>query len=135
MYKRLYSLHEQSILIYLGLLLLLNQYAFIRSMNAFLKMFWLFESWLIEFTMNVYSVEISIWIVCFNKIIKHYVFNWLIWNFLLCFIFSWTMIHYYFVFCFWKLKLHIKNWNIKEYVKTKWICLICNIYQLHEKYL
>ena len=34
-----------------------------------------------------------------NKIIKHYhIFNWLRIIFLSCFILSWTIIHYYFVF-------------------------------------
>ena len=37
-----------------------------------------------------------------NKIIKNYIFNWLLINFLLCFILRWTIIHYYFVFCVWK---------------------------------
>ena len=43
---------------------------FTSSMNAFLKMFWLFECWLsitCKCTMIVYSVEILIWIVCFNN--------------------------------------------------------------------
>ena len=92
------------------LLLLLNQYVFINSMNAFLKMFWLFECWLTIYLLMhnecIFSWDFNIHTLFqqkqSNKIIKHYILNWLKINFLLSFILSWTIIHYYFVFCVWK---------------------------------
>ena len=72
------------------------------------KNFWLFKCWLIIYLLKnnecLFSWNFNMYLVCFNKydhnkIIKHYIFNWHIINFLLCFILSWTIIRYYFVFC------------------------------------
>ena len=54
--------------------------------------------------MNVFLDEFAICILFFNKydqnkIIKQNISNWLIINFLLCFILSCTIMQYYFVFC------------------------------------
>jgi len=95
-----------------ALLLLLNQYVFINSMNAFLKMFWLFECWLIIYLLMhnecIFSWDFNMYTLFqqkqSNKIIKHYIFNWLIINFLLYFILSWTIIHYF--FCILCLKIN-----------------------------
>ena len=53
--------------------------------------------------MNIFLVEFSKCIRCFNKydqnkIIKHYIFNWLMINVLLCFILSRTIMHFYLMF-------------------------------------
>ena len=92
------------------LLLLLNQYVFISSMNAFLKMFWLFECWLIiyfnerifSWDFNMYTLFVFFLTKTIKQSYQHYIFNWLVINFLLCSILKWTIIHYYFVFCVWK---------------------------------
>ena len=88
------------------LLLLVNQYVFISSTNAFLKMFWLFECWLIIYLLMHNECWDFNMFTLFQQIRSnyptYYIFNWLIINFLLCFILSWTIIQYYFVFCVWK---------------------------------
>ena len=70
--------------------------------------------------MNMYLVEISICILCFNKydqnkIIKQYIFNWLIINFLLCFIWAEPScnIILYFVF-------ENKYYKYYKYYKYSW---------------
>ena len=56
------------------------------------------RKWFDYLSAEMHNDCIFSWYFNMNSLFQHYIFNWLILNFLLRFIFSWTIIHYYFVF-------------------------------------